>query len=111
MSTAEISAQKQLMLELINRARLDPLGEAALYGIDLNQGLTAGTIPSAPKEPLAFNTYLRSLRRTPPVGSGSSPSGSPVDYPPRARTAHRRHEAPRGIRPTGPMNSHEFVSH
>ena len=58
MPTPDISAQEQLMLELVNRARLDPLGEAARYGIDLNQGLTAGTISSTPKAPLAFNTDL-----------------------------------------------------
>ena len=46
------------MLELINRARLDPLGEAARFGIDLNEGLAAGTISSAPKAPLAFNVDL-----------------------------------------------------
>ena len=27
------------MLELVNRARLDPLAEAARYEIDLNQGI------------------------------------------------------------------------
>jgi uncharacterized protein YkwD len=40
------------------RQASDPLGEAARYSVDLNQGLTAGTISSAPKAPLAFNTYL-----------------------------------------------------
>lgn len=37
-----ISAAEQFMLELINRARLDPLGEAARHGIDLNQSLSPG---------------------------------------------------------------------
>lgn len=58
MPTPSISAQEQLMLEMVNRARLDPLGEAARYGISLNQGLTAGTISSAPKAPLAFDPDL-----------------------------------------------------
>jgi Ca2+-binding RTX toxin-like protein len=50
--------QEQLFLELINRARLDPAAEAARQGIDLNQGLSAGTITIAQKQPLTFNEYL-----------------------------------------------------
>lgn len=46
------------MLELINRARLDPQAEAARFGISLNNGLAEGTISSAPKAPLAFNSDL-----------------------------------------------------
>ncbi|MDO8377787.1 CAP domain-containing protein, partial [Phenylobacterium sp.] len=52
------TAQEQLFLELINRARLDPLGEAVRYGIDLNAGLTAGTISTAQKQVLTFNELL-----------------------------------------------------
>jgi Ca2+-binding RTX toxin-like protein len=52
------TAQEQLILELINRARLDPLAEAARLGIDLNQGLPAGTIAAAQKQVLAFNPKL-----------------------------------------------------
>ena len=55
---AEPTAQEQLFLELINRARLDPAGEAARYGIDLNAGLTAGTISTAQKQVLTFNELL-----------------------------------------------------
>jgi hypothetical protein len=33
------TAQEQLFLELVNRARMDPLGEAARFGCDLNAGL------------------------------------------------------------------------
>ena len=55
---AEATAQEQLFLELINRARLDPAGEAARFGIDLNQGLAPGTITAAPKQVLAFNPFL-----------------------------------------------------
>lgn len=55
---ADASAREQYLLELINRARLDPSGEAARYGIDLNQGLAAGTISAAPKQVLAFNGAL-----------------------------------------------------
>lgn len=50
------SANEQLMLELINRARLDPAGEAARFGIGLNDG-TSG-ITAAPKQPLAMNDLL-----------------------------------------------------
>ncbi len=55
----EPSAYEQYMLELINRARSNPNTEAIRYGLtDLNQGLTSGTITSAPKQPLAFNFLL-----------------------------------------------------
>jgi hypothetical protein len=46
------------MLELINRARANPVGEAASLGIDLNEGLPAGTISDDAKQPVAFNFYL-----------------------------------------------------
>ncbi len=55
---AEATAQEQLFLELINRARLDPVAEAARYGIALNQGLAPGTITAAGKQVLAFNPLL-----------------------------------------------------
>ncbi len=53
-----ISAAEQYLLELINRARLDPASEAARYGIGLNDGLAAGTISSAAKQVLAPNVKL-----------------------------------------------------
>ena len=52
------SAHEQLILELINRARLDPAAEAARLGIGLNEGLSAGTISKAAKQPLAANPLL-----------------------------------------------------
>lgn len=52
------SANEQLMLELVNRARLDPAGEAARFGISLNQGLSPGQISATPKQPLAMNDFL-----------------------------------------------------
>ncbi len=55
---AEPTAYEQYVLELVNRTRLDPLGEAARFGIDLNQGLEPGTIPASPLAPLAMNTLL-----------------------------------------------------
>ena len=52
------SDNEQLMLELLNRARLDPAGEAARLGIDLNEGLAANTLTAEAREPLAMNQYL-----------------------------------------------------
>ncbi len=53
-----LDAREQLMLELINRARMDPVGEAARMGINLNASLAAGTISAAPKQVLAGNFKL-----------------------------------------------------
>lgn len=53
-----LSANEQYLLELINRARLDPLAEAERYGVDLNEGLDAGTISSDAKQILAPNDML-----------------------------------------------------
>jgi Ca2+-binding RTX toxin-like protein len=46
------NAYEQYMLELVNRARLDPTAEAALYGVNL------GTISATSKQPLAANDLL-----------------------------------------------------
>lgn len=50
----------QLMLELVNRARMDPEAEVARNPLvnDLNQGLSPGTISSTPKQPLASDQAL-----------------------------------------------------
>lgn len=53
-----MSAAETYLVELINRARLDPAGEARRQGIDLNQGLSAGQITSAAKPVLAPNEAL-----------------------------------------------------
>jgi Ca2+-binding RTX toxin-like protein len=58
------SASEQYLLELINRARLNPLGEANLFNIDLNDGLAANTISSDSKQPLAFNFFLIDAARS-----------------------------------------------
>ncbi|MDO9708335.1 CAP domain-containing protein [Paracraurococcus lichenis] len=55
---AQPTAFEQYFLELVNRARADPAAEAARQGIGLNDGLAAGTISTAPKQPLAFNPLL-----------------------------------------------------
>lgn len=54
-----VAASEQLFLELINRARANPTAEAARLGIDLNEGLPAGTISTAAAQPLAFNNSLQ----------------------------------------------------
>ena len=53
-----LDAREQLFLELVNRARMDPVGEAARFGINLNAGLAAGTISTAPKQVLVGNSAL-----------------------------------------------------
>ena len=60
---AEFNAFEIYMLQLVNRARLDPAGEAARYKIDLNQGLAAGTISVTPKQPLVPNPLLNESAR------------------------------------------------
>jgi hypothetical protein len=58
------TALEQMILELVNRARLDPAAEAARYGIDLNEGVPAGdTISTASKQPLAMNETLLGTAR------------------------------------------------
>lgn len=50
----DISAEEQLMIELVNRARSNPVAEAARYGIDLNAGLSGSDLVSpTAKQPLA----------------------------------------------------------
>jgi hypothetical protein len=53
----QLDAAGEYMLTLINRARANPAGTAANFGIDLNEGLAPGTIPGTPKQP---------WRQTPP---------------------------------------------
>ncbi len=52
------SDNEQYLLELINRARANPVAEASSFGIDLNEGLAPGTISPAAKQPLAMNPLL-----------------------------------------------------
>jgi Ca2+-binding RTX toxin-like protein len=53
-----ISAQEQFMIELVNRARLDPAGEAELLGVALNKGVSAQRISAQSYQPLAVNQSL-----------------------------------------------------
>src|SRR4051812_26243178 len=54
---------EQFEIELINRARANPTAEAARYGINLNEGLAAGTISTATRQPLAVNPLLTDSTR------------------------------------------------
>ena len=60
---AKHSVNEQLMLELVNRARLDPLSEAKRLGIDLNRDLAPGTLNGNPKAVLAPNDLLVNAAR------------------------------------------------
>lgn len=53
-----ITAFEQYLIELLNRARADPAGEAARHGVDLNDGLAPGTLDAAPRQPLAPSMAL-----------------------------------------------------
>src|SRR5918997_2057697 len=55
---AQPSAYEQYFLELVNRARANPGAEASRLGIDLNEGLSSGTISNTAKQPLAMNQFL-----------------------------------------------------
>ena len=58
------TAYEQYLLELVNRSRSNPLGEANSLGIDLNKGLNANTISGSAKQPLAFNLLLNDSARS-----------------------------------------------
>jgi len=58
LSAVTMTDNEQLMLELINRARANPTAEATRQGIGLNDGLSAGTISAAAKQPLAPHQSL-----------------------------------------------------
>jgi Ca2+-binding RTX toxin-like protein len=60
---AALTVYEQLLLELVNRARLDPAAEAARYGIALNKGLAAGSLTAGAKQALAPNELLVSSAR------------------------------------------------
>ena len=59
-----LSSGEQYLLELINRARLDPVAEAQRYGVTLNAGLAAGTISTSAKQVLAPNLSLEASAET-----------------------------------------------
>ena len=53
----EVEAHDQLVVELINRARANPLAEAARFDLGLNSGVSDSISPS-PKPPLALHQSL-----------------------------------------------------
>ena len=55
--------EEQVMLELINRARMNPVAEAVRFGIELNEGITNDPVSPNPKQPLAFNPHLLQAAR------------------------------------------------
>ena len=61
---------EQYMIELINRARANPGAEAARIGVDLNEGIPAGTITTDPKQPLDQQRFLRIPRLNHPFQAG-----------------------------------------
>ncbi|MBC7782852.1 MAG: hypothetical protein H7144_03350 [Burkholderiales bacterium] len=69
------TAYEQYMVELINRARANPVAEAArfdtyeddrgvVFSGDLNEGIPPGTISAAAKQPLAINLFLTDSARS-----------------------------------------------
>lgn len=56
--TLALTSQEQLLVELINRARMDPEAEATRHGIQLNERLEPGTISPLSKQPLAAHQAL-----------------------------------------------------
>src|SRR6201991_1208386 len=80
------TALEQMILELVNRARLDPAAEAARYGIALNEGVPAGdTISTASKQPLAMNETL--------LGTARAHSQDMIDRD------YFAHDTPEGVTP------------
>jgi hypothetical protein len=53
-----LDAKEQYLLELINRARLNPAAEAARYNLNLNDGLEGGTIGTSAVQVLSPNSQL-----------------------------------------------------
>lgn len=53
-----LTAAEQLLIELINRGRLDPAAEAARLRTPLNEGLPSGTISTSAQQVVAPNDHL-----------------------------------------------------
>ncbi len=86
LAAVEPTAFEQYMIEMVNRARANPVAEAQRYGIDLNEGLAPGTLSTAARQPLALNLFatdavrshvnwLRSAGQFSHTGSGGSNVG------------------------------------
>jgi len=57
-SQGEPTPYEQYLLEMVNAARANPSAEASRLGIELNQGLSAGTISAERKQPLVYHPVL-----------------------------------------------------
>ena len=98
-----ISAAEQYMLELINRARLDPLGEAARQGIGLNDNLTPDRLHSGVRGVLAHDEALERAAIT------CNKNGIPFDPLPPVKTSGIRVGSPAGTtRGFGPAEFREI---
>lgn len=106
---------EQLILELVNRARMDPFGEVAINSSvsDLNQGLDPGTISSTPKQPLASVQELTDAAETHALDMLDNDYFSHFSQPggedPTARAAAHGYSGPVGENiawngSTGPIN-------
>src|SRR4051812_26901869 len=64
--TIDVTGAEQYLVEQINHARADPAGEAARFGIALNEGVPAGSRidPDTPKQPLAINAALAAVAQS-----------------------------------------------
>lgn len=62
-SHGEPTALEQFALEMVNRARANPVGEAIQLGIELNAGLADKPIREEAKPPLAFHPNLLAAAR------------------------------------------------
>src|SRR5258708_4952335 len=83
--------REQLMLELVNRARLDPAAEAARFGISLNEGPPSTSLPAAARQPLAMSFPLVTAAR------GHSADMIARDY--------FAHDTPEGVTPQQRANN------
>jgi Ca2+-binding RTX toxin-like protein len=64
LSGVQPSVYEQYMVELYNWARANPSAAAAKYGVALNEGIAAGTISTAAKQPVAISPLLVDASRT-----------------------------------------------
>lgn len=63
MAAAEPTPMEVYFVTLINRARMNPAGEALRYGITLNEGLPRNTISRSPLPPVAISNTLTHAAR------------------------------------------------
>ena len=114
-----LTAAEQYLVELINRARLDPGAEAKRQGEALNKDLAAGTISGGSKEVLATNSKLSSAAHKHSVwmldtdtfshtGKGGSSAGDRMDDAGYAWRSYRENLDLKGS--TGSINMNAMVT-